>query len=237
MKEGIKQSQNVNQRYFSFVDLMTLEQRYRAAFINSLTGFKSISLIGTKSTDNRSNLAIFNSIVHIGANPPYIGFISRPDSVDRHTLRNILETGYYTINHVNNSIYAQAHQTSARYDDITSEFSATGLNEHYLNDFHAPYVLESEIKIGVRFIEQIPIKINGTIMVVGRIEHVHFPMDCLCRDGFLDIEKAGSIAGAGLDSYHETKRINRLSYAKAHKQTEPIALHYIPSEFSVNSLK
>jgi hypothetical protein len=36
----------------------------------------------------------------------------------------------------------------------------------------------------------------------------------LCPDGFVDIEKAGSIAGAGLDSYHTTKRLERLSYAK-----------------------
>ena len=102
-----------NQRYFSFVDLMGLEQRYRAAFVNSLSGFKSVALIGTKDANGQTNLAIFNSFVHIGANPPYIGFISRPDSVDRHTLSNIMETGYYTINHINESIFRQAHQTSA----------------------------------------------------------------------------------------------------------------------------
>ncbi len=230
-------SQQLIQRHFSFVDLMTLEQRYRAAFVNSLTGFKSVSLIGTKSAKGQTNLAIFNSIVHIGANPPYIGFISRPDSVDRHTLRNILETGYYTINHVNSSIYTQAHQTSARYPENLSEFSATGLHEQYLNDFFAPYVEQSTIKIGVRYIEQIPIKINGTILVVGRIDHVYFPTDCLCNDGFLDIEKAGTIAGGGLDSYHQTQRLNRLTYAKPNRASEPLNMTYIPSEFSVNSLK
>lgn len=104
-----------SQRYLSFVDLMGLEQRYRAAFVNSLTGFKSVCLIGTINENRQTNLAIFNSLIHIGANPPYIGFISRPDSVDRHTLSNIMETGYYTINHINETIYHQAHQTSARY--------------------------------------------------------------------------------------------------------------------------
>ena len=215
------------QRHFSFVDLMTLEQRYRAAFVNSLSGFKSVSLIGTADRGGHTNLAVFNSLVHIGANPPYIGFINRPDSVDRHTLQNIIDTGFYTVNHIHESFYTKAHQTAARYPGNVSEFKATGLNEEYLDDFYAPYVEESYIKLGVRFKEQVPLKINGTIIVIGQIEHVYFPNNCLCSDGFLDIERAGTIAGSGLDSYHTTKRLNRLTYAKPNKIPEVCHLRYI----------
>lgn len=214
-------------RHMSFVDLMTLEQRYRAAFVNSLSGFKSVSLIGTKSSNGNSNLAVFNSIVHIGANPPYIGFINRPDSVDRHTLKNILETGFYTINHIHESFYEKAHQTAARYPEDVSEFTAAGLREEYLHHFHAPYVGESLIKLGVRYKEHVPLKINGTILIIGQIEHVFFPNNCLCGDGFLDIEKAGTVAGSGLDSYHSTKRLSRLSYAKPNQFPETTLLKYI----------
>ena len=83
-----------------FDDLMNMEQRKRANLINSIGGFKSVCLIGTTNNENQNNLAIFNSIVHIGANPPLIGFFVRPDSVERHTLANILNTEYYTINHI-----------------------------------------------------------------------------------------------------------------------------------------
>jgi len=92
--------------------LMEMEQRQRAHLVNSVGGFKSVCLIGTVDEVGQTNLAIFNSIVHIGANPPLISFIMRPDSVERHTLSNILTTGFYTINHLNESIYKQAHQTS-----------------------------------------------------------------------------------------------------------------------------
>lgn len=34
------------------------------------------------------------------------------------------------------------------------------------------------------------------------------------NDGYVDVEKVGAIAVSGLDSYHETRRIARLSYAK-----------------------
>ncbi len=215
------------QRYFSFVDLMGLEQRYRAAFVNSLSGFKSVALIGTTDKQQQTNLAIFNSFVHIGANPPYIGFISRPDSVDRHTLSNILETGYYTINHINETTYQQAHQTSARYPKNISEFNVTHLTPDYKLGFKAPFVKESHIQMGVQFKERINITTNNTVLIIGQILHVYFPNNCLCTDGFLDIEKAKSITCSGLDSYHTTSRLSRLTYAKADRQLGVANLGYI----------
>ena len=219
--------ENTTQRYLSFVDLMGLEQRYRAAFVNSLSGFKSLALIGTANHLKQTNLAIFNSLIHIGANPPYIGFISRPDSVDRHTLSNIMETGFYTINHINEKIYHQAHQTSARYAKEVSEFDATHLTADYKLGFKAPFVKESHIQLGVQFKERINITTNNTVLVIGQINQVYFPNNCLCEDGFLDIEKAKSITCSGLDSYHSTKRLARLNYAKPTSETTNAKLEYI----------
>jgi len=194
--------------------LMEMEQRQRAHLVNSVGGFKSVCLIGTVDAVGQTNLAIFNSIVHIGANPPLISFIMRPDSVERHTLSNILTTGFYTINHLNESIYKQAHQTSARYPKDISEFEVTGLTAAYINNFKAPFVGESNVQLGIEFKERINLTINNTIMIIGEIKEMHFPTDCLLADGYLDIEKAGSIACTGLDSYHFTNRLERLPYAK-----------------------
>jgi flavin reductase (DIM6/NTAB) family NADH-FMN oxidoreductase RutF len=193
---------------------MQMEQRERAHLINSVGGFKSVCLIGTVDEAGQTNLAIFNSIVHIGANPPLISFIMRPDSVERHTLANILSNEYYTMNHLNESIYKQAHQTSARYPKDISEFDATGLTAEYKNEFKAPYVGESTIQLGIEFKERINLTINNTIMIIGEIKEIYFPTACLQADGYLDIEKAGTIACTGLDSYHSTNRLERLPYAK-----------------------
>lgn len=211
---------NTQQMHLAIDAIMGLEQRYRANLINAITGFKSICLVGTKSKSGVSNLAIFNSIVHIGAHPPYIGFISRPNAEERHTVTNIMDTGFYTINHIHQDIYLKAHQTAARYDTNTSEFEATGLSEHYEENFLAPYVGESKIKIGVRFKQCVPISVNNTSLIVGEINDVFFPDNCIGSDGFLDIEKAGTIAGSGIDSYHVTHRLSRLSYAKPFKLPE-----------------
>lgn len=212
----------MNQKYLDCNNINELETRYRAHLINSLGGFKSVCLIGTKSNTEQTNLAIFSSVFHIGANPPLIAFIVRPDSVDRHTLTNILNTDYYTINHINEKIFRQAHQTSARYEQEISEFEVTGLESVYKNNFFAPYVAESNVQMGVQFKQRINIELNGTIMVIGEIKQIYFPENCVSNDGFIDLEKAGTITCSGLDSYHTTNHLARLSYAKPDKEIEII---------------
>ncbi len=195
-------------------ELDQMEQRFRASFINSITGFKSVVLIGTKNKVNQENLAIFNSIVHLGSNPALIGMIIRPDSVERHTLENIEETGFYTINHILESFVEQAHHTSARYPRNTSEFEASGLTPLYRDDFFAPYVKESNVQIGMEFKTKINIPINNTLMIIGQIKSASLPEKAISTDGFIDLEITKTITNSGLDAYHRTERIARLPYAK-----------------------
>jgi flavin reductase (DIM6/NTAB) family NADH-FMN oxidoreductase RutF len=204
----------------SFNEIMALEKEKRTTFVNSLNGFKTVGLIGTKNKNGQTNLAIFNSFIHLGANPPLIGFICRPSSVERHTLENIFETGFFTINHINENILKQSHQTSARYARNQSEFEETGLAEEYKNDFFAPFVKESNVQIGMGFKEKIEIPINNIILIIGQIAEVYFPTEILKTDGFLDLEVVNSIISCGLDSYHKTKKLERLSYAKVGKVLE-----------------
>jgi flavin reductase (DIM6/NTAB) family NADH-FMN oxidoreductase RutF len=167
-------------------------------------------------------LAVFSSVFHVGANPPLIGLIFRPSPPERNTFSNIIETGYYTINHVNESIYKQAHQTSARYDKDVSEFEITGLIKEYKDQFLAPYVAQSKIQLGIEFKEKIDISSNNTTLVIGEIKHIYVPQDCIAPDGFVDIEKANTVTCSGLDSYHKTIKLDRLSYAKPNLEIKSI---------------
>ncbi|MCF8322873.1 MAG: flavin reductase [Flavobacterium sp.] len=201
-------------KHFNFDSIMEMPKHYKTHFVNSLGGFKSVSLLGTVNNSGQTNLGIFSSIFHIGANPPLIALIFRPSPPQRDTLANILETGFYTINHINENIYKQAHQTSARYEYGESEFEITGLNPEFKNNFLAPFVQESHIQMGIEFKEKIDITINNTIMVIGQINEVYVPENCLAEDGFIDLEKANTVTCSGLDSYHKTVKLDRLSYAK-----------------------
>jgi flavin reductase (DIM6/NTAB) family NADH-FMN oxidoreductase RutF len=203
------------QTSITYDELMAMELHKRAQLVNSTGGFKSVCLVGTTDNEGNTNLAIFSSIFLIGATPPLICFILRPGSAERHTLANIQATAVYTINHINESIYKQAHQTSARYPKHISEFDATGLTKEYKNNFKAPFVKESTIQMAVEFKECIELSINNTTMVIGLISQLYVPADCLTEDGYIDIEKAGTLSCSGLDSYHSTKRLQRLHYPKA----------------------
>lgn len=199
------------------IQLSQFESRYRATLINSLAGIKQAFLIGTKSTDGLSNLAIFNSLIHVGANPPLWGFLCRPDTVQRDTLRNLLETGKYTFNFIHQSDAEKAHQTSAKFSSEVSEFDTCGLTEEYLHEFPVPFISESPIKIGMKFEEKVDISINGTILIIGSIEFIELDEQFLSADGFVDLAKAKTLTCAGLDAYFENTLLHRLSYAKPEK--------------------
>lgn len=201
--------------FFDRSRIEQMPQRFRANFINSLSGFKSASLLGT-SDGTTPNLAVISSVVHVGANPPLLGVIMRPHTVRRDSLENIKNTGSYTLNHIGVAFTDKAHQTSARYDKDDSEFYASGLTPWYSESFSAPYVKESAVKIGLKVAEHFTL-CNDTEFVVGEIKEVFLSSsnkDALKDDGYIDIASLGSACISGLDTYHSTQRIAKYSYAK-----------------------
>ncbi len=201
-------------RHLLLNDIAEMNSRYRATFINSLSGFKSLNLVGTVSESGVNNLAPFNSIVHIGANPPCLGMIARPATEEHQTLANIKANKQYTLNAVNESIFEQAHQCSAKYTADQSEFTETGLPLFYSEKLKAPYVASSNIKIGLELIEIIPIHFNQTSLIIGKIIEIILPESIIEEDGFVNIAKAGSITCNGLDSYYKVSPLKRIPYAK-----------------------
>jgi flavin reductase (DIM6/NTAB) family NADH-FMN oxidoreductase RutF len=189
-----------------------LNRIYRLNLINAITGIKPVNLIGTRSSNNEDNLAIFSSIVHLGSSPAQIGFILRPSSdVPRDTYSNILETGYYTINHVSESFVKQAHYTSAKLDKNISEFEVMNIEREFINDFHAPFVKNSAVKLGMKFIESIPLP-NGCDFICGSVEMITAPDDAINKHGQLDLEAYACTGLSGLDTYYSLKKLESFPY-------------------------
>ena len=195
-------------------DIEQFEQRYRTAFVNSLAGFRQAVLIGTKSVDGDTNLAIFNSLIHLGANPALFGLINRPDSVERHTLQNIIDTKEYTLNYVGAVYYKKAHQTSARYAKGISEFDEVGFKEIYHPFCKAPFVEEAIVKIAMKLEDIIPIPLNGAVLIIGSIVQVEMDASMIGPDGFVELSEAEILISQGLDAYFVSKKLGRLPYAK-----------------------
>jgi flavin reductase (DIM6/NTAB) family NADH-FMN oxidoreductase RutF len=190
------------------------DQNYRRSFINSLAGFRQVAMVGTYDKNGNSNLAIFNSLIHLGANPALFGLISRPDSVPRDTFSNILDTGEYSINFVDSRHADKAHQTSARYEKGSSEFNAVGFTEKKIVPFNVPFIEDAVVKIAMKFETKIDIELNGTILIIGSIQYIEIDNSMVGQDGFVDLSMADTLISCGLDAYFTTKPLARFTYAK-----------------------
>jgi len=202
-------------RFFSRHEIDELEKIYRLNLINSCSGYKSANLVATSSNEGVDNVAVFSSVVHLGSSPPLLGFVLRPTTVPRHTYSNIRESGFYTINHIHSDILADAHHTSAKYPADVSEFDQTNLKAEFKSDFYAPFVAGAPVQIAMRFIEEIEIKTNGVLMIVGEIIGIFLSEEMLSNDGSINLSKANVATISGLDAYSVPKDIEqRFSYQR-----------------------
>ena len=166
------------------------------------------------SKEDIENLAIVSSVIHLSSSPALIGFMQRPTTVARHTYSNILATGVYTVNQVHQGIMDKAHYTSAKFDETESEFERCGLTEEYLDDFKAPFVKESRLKLAISLLEEYQIKASHTILVVGTIESAHLPEAALREDGYVDLNQLETVCISGLNHYHQVNQIASFGYAR-----------------------
>ena len=195
-------------------EMLVMDKIKRLNLINSCTGYKSANLIGTKSVDGIENVAVFSSITHLGSKPAMLGFIVRPTTVPRDTYKNIKKTGYFTVNHISAHIIADAHQTSAGYDDKTSEFEVTNLEAEYKIGIDFPFVKNAPVQLLCKYLNEYHIIENDTIHIIASIENMFYNENLEHSDGWLQLDKADVVAINGLDGYCLPKLIDRFEYAR-----------------------
>ena len=205
---------------WTLAELKAWPSRKRARAVNSLSGFKSATLVGTSDAQGVHNLSVVSSVVHLGSNPAQMGMVIRPPGADAHTYKNIKATGQCTFNHIGVEWVAKAHQCSARYPEDTSEFDAVGLTPCGVEGaWKAPAVEESRVRMGLTLAEDIILP-NACHFMVFDVRWVEVDSTAVAWDGYVDLGRAGSAAISGLDGYHSTTHLGRLSYAKPDRPVE-----------------
>ena len=202
--------------YLSKEDIVLLERFKRINIINSITGIKSANLIGTISKVGICNLATFSSVFHAGSSPALLGFILRPvEGFRRDTYENIKSNGCFTINHIHEEFVDRAHFTSARFKPHESEFTKCNLTKEFLNNFTAPFVMESKIKIGLKLVETVKIKSNNCLILVGEIQHLFISEEMISDSGHINLESLNTLGVNGLDTYYKLIKSVQFPYAKS----------------------
>ena len=98
----------------------------------------------------------------------------------------------------------------------------TGLEEEYLEQFYAPFVKKSPLKLGCSLVETQTLKINETVLLIASIDHIYVEEKGLRQDGSLDLNILESVTVSGLDEYHVGEKLSRLSNAKPDKLPQEI---------------
>jgi hypothetical protein len=93
----------------------------------------------------------------------------------------------------------------------------TTLEDIYLNNFHAPFVKNAPVQIAMKYVEEYHIKENGTVLLIGSIEHLNIQETLLKADGYVDLCEANVVAINGLDGYTVPKFETRLDYQRPKK--------------------
>ncbi len=194
-------------------DWKTLPSREFADWFNQLEGMRSPVAVGTRNAAGVANLAVFNSMTHVGARPPLLGLVFRPLTVDRHTYANLKASGVYTINHLPAQQVAALHQTSAKYPEGRSEFEATGLRE-LPSETVAPYVAEATISMQLRFVEEHHVAANDCVFVVGAVEEIRTADAVGFGESPLNWTALDGVVVSGLYNYYRVSKLGQHAYAK-----------------------
>ncbi|WP_394746813.1 flavin reductase family protein [Spongiimicrobium salis] len=200
---------------YTQTEIQQMDRVKRLKLINSLSGVKPGNLIGSISDKGEANVAVFSSVIHLGSDPALLGFISRPTGeISRHTYENIMENGSYTINHIPKSHIKNAHYTSAKFDRKVSEFEACGLTASYYEGIQAPFVEESKLKIGMQFVEAIPIPRNGTVLMIGEVVFLDIMNKAMTKDHDVDLSAIQGVGISGLNTYYGLEKLERFPYVR-----------------------
>ena len=195
-------------------DINKLDKVYKINLINSIIGAKSANLVSTLSDEGVDNIAVFSSVIHLGSNPPLIGFIVRPqESRITDTYRNIKYLKQYGICSISSKMIDKSHLTSKKTPSNESEYKLFDIEKDYIDNFPVPFAKESQIKIGLNFIEEMFI-VNKCRLIVGEVEIIKINSS-IAKSGNLNFDKLDGITITGISTYNKIKNPIEMPYVKS----------------------
>jgi len=163
---------------------------------------RPIAWVSTVSKEGIYNLAPYSFFNAVGAKPPTVVFCPgmREDFTgEKDTYDNVVATGEFIVNFVNESLAEAMNATSALVPPEVDEFQRAGVTPVMGKTVNVPYVKESPIHFECKLHQIVTMgePPTGAHLVIGIITHMFFD-DAVYRDGYVDIEAfqpIGRLAG------------------------------------------
>jgi flavin reductase (DIM6/NTAB) family NADH-FMN oxidoreductase RutF len=171
---------------------------------------RPVALVSTVDSDGVHNLAPFSFFTGVGSNPPtvlfcpvvraqtHIGADGEPE-IRKDTLRNVEETGEFTINVVSDAIADAANATAAEVGPEVDEFLLSGLTRLASDLVRPARVAESPAQMECKLLQVIYTsrEPGGGVIVLGQIVRFHLRTS-LVEDFRVDpegLDAVGRMAG------------------------------------------
>ena len=195
-------------------DADSLESTDRYKLLIGLVLPRPIGWIGSVSRDGVRNLAPYSFFNVISASPPTVLFSAGLRAGEpKDSLANVLATGEFTVNIVDEDLAAAMNLSSGEYGPDVDEFALAGLEGRPGDAVAAPLVVAAPANLECRVAQTFQLDAPlGNTVVVGAVERIHVRSDLLdgTRVDPLALRAVGRMAGSGYtrtaDGYFEMER-------------------------------
>ncbi len=189
-----------------------------AATVKSLVIPRPIAWISTRSAAGVDNLSPHSYFTMVSSDPTIVQFVS---TGMKDTLRNVLETREFVVNHTSVALFEKINATGTDYPPDVSEFDRVGLTRQPSRTVAAPRVAESPASMECTLHGE-PLRVGNGYVVFGEVTHVAVIPSGLGERGpvarALDpIARLGHDEWAGLG---EIRSIRRIPYDSIKNRTD-----------------
>ncbi len=141
---------------------------------------RPIAFVSTRGRDGVDNAAPFSFFNVLAEDPPVVivSIERRRDGRPKDSGRNILETGEFVVNMVDEALLERMHLCSVEFPSEVSEFAEAGLTAVPGHKVGAPRIAESPVSMECRLHTRVPFERRD--LLIGEIVWLHV------RDGIVD---------------------------------------------------
>jgi flavin reductase (DIM6/NTAB) family NADH-FMN oxidoreductase RutF len=159
-------------------DALALNERYK--LLTGLVFPRPIGLISTYSENGVANCAPYSFFNAVCEDPMLVvaSFSARSDGKRKHSLANIVRTGSFVVNLVDEQIANGMHISSAELPEEVSEFGEAGFTAAPCKLIAHPRIAEAPVSFECRLFQRIEVGTAREI-VLGEVVYMH------ARDGLI----------------------------------------------------
>jgi flavin reductase (DIM6/NTAB) family NADH-FMN oxidoreductase RutF len=174
------------------IDLSALTSENAERLLSSVVVPRPIAWISTISRSGCTNLAPHSYFSPVSSDPPTVMFVS---TGMKDTLRNVLESGEFVVNSVQDSQLERMLITSAELPGDEDEFAWAEVERTPSCDVRPPGVADSAISLECRLLRTL--RVGEATLVVGQVICAHVASEAMQANGRIDLRDVPLVGRAG----------------------------------------